>query len=644
MDNDIMSSWINPLDLESTLGHKILIAGLQEAGKTAIKRVFFLKQQAVDVDNLKATIDYERMQTKINNVPLTVVDLGGQRIFIKRFLNSFSPFIFNNVKILIFVIDVSVKSTRNNAVQYFSSCMEKLKEFSRNAEVFVFLHKNDLTRHLPNYESVHNQLKEQFQLESNGKLTFFRTTIFDADTIINAFGRMFEMSIPAAAKGKFVEGQIVSSGEEYAKKFAVREEEEMETCQFCNITLFRTPEGLECNICGHKPRNRLVIKDDQPSTQSKVSVEDLQNQLNKVRVPENEREIQPEPISGSEIEEQQKLYDQQQEKEKQRIADTKRFISLIQKQQAQESHDNLLINYGFTNEEVEKIQNSEYKEFFSFSLNFGLSLEFLRSILTKYIPKIIPSNLKLSNSNLFGILSTFKSGIIKENEILKLLYFNQEFPDLTVEELIWNNFPNIFDETTKVGIVEELEKESLNEDILLLSFKENIGLKFIPRNYNLDLIFYKGKRKIDQTTIPYEISEKDLKYLLIFEVKLQVKENLQEFVEKTVEIILNELVLVRPEETEEETKVIETNIVSESGAFVENQNIDYKVIIENGVFELSFSKQGRNFGTINGPLTITAPILFQEVKNKTLISTLIEEDDLMFASLELYNKFEKLKK
>ncbi|MHA2103468.1 MAG: hypothetical protein ACW981_08555 [Candidatus Hodarchaeales archaeon] len=41
-----MSSWINPLDLESTLGHKILIAGLQEAGKTAIKRVFFLKQQA----------------------------------------------------------------------------------------------------------------------------------------------------------------------------------------------------------------------------------------------------------------------------------------------------------------------------------------------------------------------------------------------------------------------------------------------------------------------------------------------------------------------------------------------------------------------------------------------------------------------
>ncbi|MHA2338221.1 MAG: ADP-ribosylation factor-like protein [Candidatus Hodarchaeales archaeon] len=633
---------MNPLDLESTLGHKILIAGLQEAGKTAIKRVFFLKQQAVDVDNLKATIDYERMQTKINDVPLTVVDLGGQRIFIKRFLNSFSPFIFNNVKILIFVIDVSVRSTRNNAVQYFSSAMEKLNEFSRNADVYVFLHKNDLTRHLPNYESVHNQLKEQFQLESNQKLTFFRTTIFDPNTVINAFGRMFEMSIPAAAKGKLVEGRVVSSGEEFAKKFAVREEEEMETCPFCNVNLFRTPEGLECNICGHKPRKRLVIQDEQPQTQSKVSVEELQNQLNKVRVSENEQEIPTNPVVSEELIEQQKIYEQQQERERQRIADTKRYISQVQKEQAQDSTHNSLINYGFTNEEVEKIQNSEYNEFFTFSLNFGLSLDLLRNVLTKYIPKIIPSNLKLSNSNLFGILSTFKSGIIKEDEILKLLYFNQEFPDLTVEELIWNNFPNIFDESPKTTVVEELEKESLDEDILLLSFKENIGLKFIPRNYNLNLIFYKGKRKIDQTTIPYEISEKDLKYLLIFEVKLPVKENLQEFVEKTVEIILNELVLIKPEEVEVEPKVTETKLISDSGVFVENQNIDYDINIENSVFELSFIKQGRNFGTINGPLTITAPVLFQEIKNKTLISTLIDEDDLMFASLELYNKFEKL--
>ena len=37
-----MSKWISASSLEESMGHKILIAGLQEAGKTAIKRIFFL--------------------------------------------------------------------------------------------------------------------------------------------------------------------------------------------------------------------------------------------------------------------------------------------------------------------------------------------------------------------------------------------------------------------------------------------------------------------------------------------------------------------------------------------------------------------------------------------------------------------------
>ena len=113
-----MSSWIDVSGLEKSLGHKIVIAGLQEAGKTAIKRIFFLRQKQTDVKNLKATIDYERMAVKIAGVPLTIVDLGGQRIFIKRFLDNISPFVFSNIKIFLFVIDVSLKSTRNNSLNF----------------------------------------------------------------------------------------------------------------------------------------------------------------------------------------------------------------------------------------------------------------------------------------------------------------------------------------------------------------------------------------------------------------------------------------------------------------------------------------------------------------------------------------------
>ncbi|MHA2104247.1 MAG: ADP-ribosylation factor-like protein, partial [Candidatus Hodarchaeales archaeon] len=78
-----MSHLVSELELSARLGHKILIAGLAEAGKTATKRIFFLKQQAKDVDKLAATVNYERMSVVINNVPITIVDLGGQKVFLK---------------------------------------------------------------------------------------------------------------------------------------------------------------------------------------------------------------------------------------------------------------------------------------------------------------------------------------------------------------------------------------------------------------------------------------------------------------------------------------------------------------------------------------------------------------------------------
>ena len=99
-----ISGWISESELSSRLGYKILIAGLSEAGKTAVKRIFFLRKRTEDVDSLSATINYERMAVSISNVPITIVDLGGQRVFIKRFLSNFSPFIFNFLKKIRYLI------------------------------------------------------------------------------------------------------------------------------------------------------------------------------------------------------------------------------------------------------------------------------------------------------------------------------------------------------------------------------------------------------------------------------------------------------------------------------------------------------------------------------------------------------------
>ncbi|MHA2334082.1 MAG: ADP-ribosylation factor-like protein [Candidatus Hodarchaeales archaeon] len=273
--------WVSKGERTSRLGHKILIAGLSEAGKTAVKRVFFMKQKADDVDNLDATINYERMAFNINDVPITIIDLGGQRVFIKRFLSGFSPFIFSSVKIFLFVIDVAVKSTRNNAMQYFSSSLEKLKKFSPDAKFFVFLHKNDLVRNLPNYESVHSQLKEQFQLESTEKIHYFRTTIYKPETIIKGFGRAIEIAIPSIARSKYVDGMTIGQVEEYAEKYVTTVEAESGHCPNCGSDFIARGKMLVCNFCGHE--KALSLADSSSNRISGETEDSLETMLGLIK-------------------------------------------------------------------------------------------------------------------------------------------------------------------------------------------------------------------------------------------------------------------------------------------------------------------------------------------------------------------------
>ena len=202
-----MSEWVSQSEIENRLGNKLLLAGLSEAGKTAVKKLYFQNSKLDEITGLSATLNYERLTTTINNAPITILDLGGQRVFIKRFLSGFSPFVFSSVRGLIFLIDTSIKSTRNNSIQYFAECLKKLEQFSPKSEIFVFLHKTDLIKNSPNFNTILQLLMEQFQVESKRKVRFFFTTIYEPETVINAFLRIFEVIIPDKLNEKIV-GQI----------------------------------------------------------------------------------------------------------------------------------------------------------------------------------------------------------------------------------------------------------------------------------------------------------------------------------------------------------------------------------------------------------------------------------------------------
>ncbi|MHA2366172.1 MAG: ADP-ribosylation factor-like protein [Candidatus Hodarchaeales archaeon] len=717
-----MYSWINIYDVDTTLGQKVLIAGLQEAGKTAIKRIFFLRQRAVDVDNLKATIDYERMAVKISGVPITVVDLGGQRIFIKRFLSSFGPFIFNNVKIFIFVIDVSVKSTRNNSIQYFSNCVQRLQEYSKDVGIYVFLHKNDLVKQLPNYESIHEQLKEQFQYECPNKIRFFRTTIFEHLSVINAFGRIFELSIPSIAKSKFVDNQIIGKGEEYADKFAVLDSKG-ELCPNCKINLFDTEEGLRCNICDYFLDIKKVEIHESTQETQELSVKSLENQLNKIIIPEtktvnetqfdeekvvsmdtlqnqldsiikndqdtadslqsdadidiydeltlnaflpdnkskliNQKDKKPIHIEEKEIEDPETITEELDLVEKGELNDVSEILDAVKVKAIEsgvikeeelkpvdvrdEQQTELKPMHEFSAEEIQKIEEMNLKDIVKLILDTGISVGLIRIVVFNFMKDIELSKIHLVKNKLLEITSAYVNGLIKEEEIINILNIANELPYLTFEELIWSNYPKVISQNIKKKEKEDLSKKSLKEDLLVLSPSENIGVQILIHEYQFELIFYQGEKKIDQKFLSFDIKETDLKYLFVFELDLPIKGDLKQFTQESTKLIMGYLKNLKTDQiVESKTKVI-VKIETELTKLIETEDIFYKIIIEDSSFNLQFYKNEREFGKVEGELKITASKLYDKIRQQTLVPSLVDDDDLMFAVLEIFKQIDEIR-
>ncbi len=590
-----MSGWISKDDLASRMGHKILIGGLSEAGKTAVKRIFFFKQKTTDVDRLAATIDYERMAISISDVRISIVDLGGQKVFIRRFLNKFSPFIFSSVHIFIFVIDVAARSTRNDAIKYFADCIERLQKYSPNAKYFVFLHKNDLVRQAPNYESVHAQLKEQFQLETQKKLLFFRTTIYDPKTVINAFGRIFEISVPEISGSEYVDGQIIGDIEEFAELYATSEIQDI-LCPKCGLSFSQTEEGLKCNFCDYiQPIEEISETDVTHLTasptrnSSPVSLDTLKAQLQEVLVEDEEKEaveisptapelttlISPESEQSKNSVTFDTLQTQLQDliiEEDSKAPQTAVNSDLIQNRisetyvehtqqdsetEAEESidptlHTEFLTNfYGINRQQAEQIIERDYSRVFEASAKVGVPIRILLDVFFKYIPYLDEKGLSLENveNRLSEVFFAYLNKVINEDEIFRVLTRMTKTPHLAIEEIADTYLTHLREmekqlEMEKAQIAALSLKDEADElpaGAITLSSTEKIGFKAIKIDYNCRLTFYQGKRELSTNLVPITISIRDLKYLLAFEVELPTKENYKEFIEKAAPLISNRI-------------------------------------------------------------------------------------------------------
>ncbi|MFX0200549.1 MAG: ADP-ribosylation factor-like protein [Candidatus Hodarchaeota archaeon] len=231
----------------SHFGEKMIFVGLSEAGKTAIRDLCFGGKDTEEVEGLGATINYVRQIVTMNSGRMfTIMDLGGQRIFLERFMNQFSPFVFHRVKTLIYVVDVADNTRYRDAKEYFKNALARLKERSPSAESFILLHKMDLLDETIKQKTI-EYLQNLFQREVESPLIFFETSIYD-DSIKKAIDEIVRHSFPEiSVTSEALEKEYITSPEVEAPQIEVASDTTSTEVLQPSSAPFETPYDLNVN-------------------------------------------------------------------------------------------------------------------------------------------------------------------------------------------------------------------------------------------------------------------------------------------------------------------------------------------------------------------------------------------------------------
>jgi GTPase SAR1 family protein len=177
---------------------KVLLMGLGASGKSSIESVVFEGKAPVEVENYEATINYSRSTKNIINSEFQIIDCGGQELFLSSFIGDQAEFIFSDVKILIWVVDLSNFDQVSTGKFYFDHAVKRLHEFSPNAAIFCFFHKADMII-TKMHDEIYENMKTFFTPIEAIEIHYRLTSIYD-NSIFLAVGEMIRKLIVKDSK------------------------------------------------------------------------------------------------------------------------------------------------------------------------------------------------------------------------------------------------------------------------------------------------------------------------------------------------------------------------------------------------------------------------------------------------------------
>lgn len=182
---------------EKSSSKKILLMGKNGAGKTAMNSIIFANFSLKEINNIGFTNDINESKIKFLGLNLNINDCGGQDILMNEYIKSYPQRVFNNTETLLYVLDIS-SDTRDDDLEYFYLIVEKLLEFSKNAKIFVLIHKMDLIP-IKNQDKAFTDFIEEIQNKSdllkNNILEYFPTSVYN-ESLYKAWSKIVQNLIP----------------------------------------------------------------------------------------------------------------------------------------------------------------------------------------------------------------------------------------------------------------------------------------------------------------------------------------------------------------------------------------------------------------------------------------------------------------
>jgi len=126
------------------LAQKIVVIGLDNAGKTAILSKFGGRLGITDLAALKPTkgVDRHFIKTADSELDLFVWDMGGQLKYRNQYLENPEKY-FLQIDLLIYVIDVQDSERYAESFEYFDEILEILRFLEEDPFILIYIHKYD---------------------------------------------------------------------------------------------------------------------------------------------------------------------------------------------------------------------------------------------------------------------------------------------------------------------------------------------------------------------------------------------------------------------------------------------------------------------------------------------------------------------